>query len=46
MDLEKSVFDIIRKNADELERETRAPPAMTEDEIGKNLEVVIRKTGK
>jgi hypothetical protein len=40
-ELEKSVFDTVRNNADRLERESGAPPAMTEDEISKYLQVVI-----
>jgi hypothetical protein len=45
-ELEKSVIDIVRNNADKLERESGAPTAMSEDEISKYLQVVIKEIGK
>jgi hypothetical protein len=45
-ELEKSVFDVVKNNADRLERESGAPPVMTEQEIHEYLEyldVVIRE---
>jgi hypothetical protein len=42
-ELEKSVFDVVKNNADRLERESGAPPVMTEQEIHQYLDVVIRE---
>ena len=42
-ELEKSVFDVVKNNADRLERESGVPPVMTEQEIRQYLDVVIRE---
>jgi hypothetical protein len=42
-ELEKSVFDVVKNNADRLERESGAPPVMTEQEIHQYSDVVIRE---
>ncbi|HJY14485.1 MAG TPA: hypothetical protein VJ225_00550 [Nitrososphaeraceae archaeon] len=41
-ELERTVFDIVKKNADKLEGESEVPSAMTEDEIGQYLQAVIK----
>lgn len=45
-ELEKTVFDIVKKNADELERESEVPSSMTEDEISQYLQTVIKEIRK
>jgi hypothetical protein len=44
--LEKMVFDIVKKNADKLETESGAPATMTEDELSQYLQVVIKEIRK
>lgn len=45
-ELEKTVLDMLRKNADKLENESGVPPAMTEDEMSQYLQLVIKEIGK
>ena len=45
-ELEKAVFDIVKKNADKLERESQVRPAMTEDEIIQYVQAVIKEIRK
>lgn len=45
-ELENSVFEILRKNADKLEKESGAQPAITEVELHQYLQQVIREVRK